>query len=249
MSIEKGIESVRLLSPLILAADFHDLKQARVLSRSLKEYVDIVKVGLELFSARGPSSIKAFKEDGFEVFLDLKICDIPNTVASTLKVLTVYEPLMISLHTMGGKEMMRAASRELDEFCRKEGYRKPLLIGVTVLTSMDLLALKNIGVRDSIQKQVERLSGLSLQCGLDGLVSSPHEILDARRVVGGEMLVITPGVRFSGDSFDDQKRVATPGDAMRLGADFIVVGRPFKDAKEPEVVAKRMLEDAKRISK
>lgn len=239
-------DDIREKSPLIIALDTGDLEQARRIARDVREYVEIVKVGLQLFSAEGPRVVEALREDGFEVFLDIKLSDIPNTVCSACLELCRLEPAMLTVHTMGGQEMMRACRETVDGHCSGNGIRRPLLIGVTVLTSLDLLALKKIGVHDSVDDEVVRLSRLAAQSGLDGLVASPLETLRVRREVGEGMLIVTPGVRLSGAGADDQKRVATPGHAVRSGADFLVVGRALCEAADPAAVARKLLEDARR---
>jgi orotidine-5'-phosphate decarboxylase len=209
--------------------------------------VDVVKVGLQLFSSAGTGAVETLKSDGFEVFMDIKMIDIPNTVASAILALCDLEPFMLTLHTMGGQEMMRAAEASVSEHCRKSTIRRPLLIGVTVLTSIDLLALRKIGISDSVEGQVARLAKLANESGMDGLVTSPLETLKVRREVGREMVLIAPGVRLPGAPPDDQKRVATPGDAIRDGADYIVVGRPLRLASDPKAVAAEMLRSAGRL--
>jgi orotidine-5'-phosphate decarboxylase len=234
------------LSPLILALDTADLARGIEIAVEVREYVDIVKVGLQLFSAEGPGAVRRVREEGFEVFLDLKLNDIPNTVASACLALCELEPLMLSLHTMGGQEMMRLARRAVGQRCRDPGFRRTLLIGVTVLTSLDLLALKKIGVGHPVEEEVVKLAKLARESGLDGLVASALETLSVRRAVGEELTLITPGVRLASMSKDDQMRVATPGEALRAGADFLVVGRPIHNAEEPRKVAEEILKDAGR---
>lgn len=245
----KGMEdrSIKGISPLILALDTGDLMQGVKIARSVRDHVKIVKVGLQLFSARGPSAVKALKEEGFEVFLDIKMMDIPNTVAAACRELCGLEPLMLTIQTMGGQEMMRAASAAVDEHCSGAGVRRPYLIGVTVLTSFDLFALKKTGVRNSVEAQVLMLARLAESSGMDGLVASPLETIHVRRQVGEEMIIITPGIRLPGMEPDDQKRVASPGEAVRAGADFLVVGRPLCQASDPKAVAEEMLADAGRL--
>lgn len=232
--------------PLILALDTSDLDEARKVAGQVSDYVDVVKVGLQLFASAGTTAVESLKGDGFEVFLDIKMMDIPNTVTSAILALCDLQPLMLSVHTMGGQEMMRAAEAALREYCFKSGLRRPMIIGVTVLTSMDLLALRKIGVSDSVEAHVQRLAKLAKESGMDGLVTSPLETLLVRREVGPEMVLIAPGVRLPGSSQDDQKRVATPADAIRAGADFLVVGRPVYRAEDPAAVAAEMLRSAGR---
>jgi orotidine-5'-phosphate decarboxylase len=231
------------LSPLIPALDTPDLVEARRIGVAVRDRVDVVKVGLELFSTAGPEALELLKDDGFEIFLDLKMNDIPNTVASATTALCRYEPLFITVHTMGGQEMMRATVAAVRDHCERSGCRRPLLLGVTVLTSLDLLALKKIGIRDSVEGQVLRLARLAVESGMDGLVTSPLETLSVRRKVGREMVLVTPGVRLAGAGPDDQKRVATPGDAVKDGANFVVVGRQLCLASDPAAVALEILED------
>ncbi|MBN2169043.1 MAG: orotidine-5'-phosphate decarboxylase [Actinobacteria bacterium] len=236
-------ELLKKLSPLILAMDTFSLSEASEVASKVKDHVDIVKIGLQLFSSAGAGSLSTFKEDGFEIFIDIKMCDIPNTVASACKVLCDYEPLMLTFHTMGGVEMMRAASIAVKEHCDGLGLRRPLLIGVTVLTSIDLLALEKIGVDDSVNGQVCRLAALARDSGMDGLVCSPLEITPVRREVGEGMVLVTPGVRLRDSERNDQKRVAAPGEAMKAGADFLVVGRPIYKSEDPGGSAGKILED------
>lgn len=244
-----AIEETEGLSPLILALDTADLDEARRLADTVRPWVDVVKVGLQLYSAVGIKAVEKLAGDGFRVFLDFKMMDIPNTVASACLALCEHEPLMLTLHTMGGQEMMRAADIAVRECCESGHLRRPLLIGVTVLTSMDILALKKIGVGDPVEEQVVRLAKLARDSGMDGLVTSPLETLPVRREVGDGMVLITPGVRLAGGGNDDQKRVATPFEAMRAGADFLVVGRPVYRAEDPGAVASEMLEDARRAAR
>jgi orotidine-5'-phosphate decarboxylase len=234
------------LSPLILALDTSDLEWATEIAREVHEYVDIVKVGLQLFASAGPDAVRRLKREGFEVFLDLKLSDIPNTVVSACLALCELEPLMLTLHAMGGQEMMRFARRAVGERCAKAGFRRTLLIGVSVLTSLDLLALKKIGVNHSVEEEVVRLAKLVTESGLDGIVTSPLETQSVRREVGDEPILVTPGVRLAGMKRDDQSRVAAPGEVVRAGSDFLVVGRPILTAEDPGKVAAKIMKDAGR---
>lgn len=236
------------LSPLIIALDTPDLDAALGMAIAVREHVDIVKVGLELFSVAGPGAVRALRREGFEVFLDVKLMDIPNTVSSACLALCPHEPLLVTLHTMGGQEMMRAAAQAVRERCESSGERTPLLIGVTVLTSLDVLALKKLGVSNAPEAQVLRLARLARESGLDGLVTSPLETLAVRREVGQDMVLVTPGIRPSGAGFDDQKRVATPEEAAEAGADFIVVGRPLTRAADPAAAARAILDGVRRVN-
>lgn len=234
---------VRKKSPLILALDVPDLDQALLVADKVRDHVDIVKIGLQLFSAEGPAAVSALRGEGFEIFLDIKMSDIPNTVASACLAVCRHEPAMLTLHTMGGQEMMRAAASVVESHCASGGIRKPLLIGVTLLTSFDLLALRKIGVHETVEGEVTRLAELAAESGMDGLVASPLETLAVRRKVGEEMIIVTPGVRPAGATLHDQKRVGSPADAIRAGADFIVVGRPLCRAEDPAAVARAIVKE------
>ncbi|MBU4240495.1 MAG: orotidine-5'-phosphate decarboxylase [Actinomycetia bacterium] len=240
-------EDLSVLSPLIMALDTTELGEARRLAGEVREFVDIVKVGLQLFSREGTGAVKALKDDGFEVFLDIKMNDIPNTVATACEGLCEYEPFMLTVHTTGGQEMMRAAGSSVREACARSGLRRPLLIGVTVLTSMDFLALEKIGVNVPVEEQVIRLARLAVDSGMDGLVTSPLETLPVRRAVGDGIVLVTPGVRLAPIGTDDQKRVATPREAIGSGADFLVVGRPLYTAADPGAAAAEIIEEISTI--
>lgn len=239
--MEKEVDRLRKTSPLILALDVADIAEARDLAGGLKDYVDIVKVGMQLFFREGPGAVQALREDGFEVFLDLKISDIPNTVASACRSLCELEPVFLTVYAMGGQEMMRAAATAVAQHCASHSLRRPMLIGVTVLTSLDMLALKKTGVAGSVEDEVRKLSRLVAESELDGLVASPLETAVVRREVGGDMIVITPGIRPVGSEEHDQKRVATPSEAVEAGADFLVAGRPLYLAPDPGAAASKIL--------
>lgn len=242
-------EQMAQLSPVILALDTADLDEARRLAERVRPYVDVVKIGLQLFSTIGVKAVEALKDDGFEVFLDIKLMDIPNTVATACLALCEHGPLMLTVHTMGGQEMMRAAAQAVRDRCEHDGLKKPMLIGVTVLTSIDLLALSKIGISGSIEDQVARLAKLAKASGLDGLVSSPLETRAVRSAVGEDMLLVTPGVRLAGAGADDQKRVSNPTDAMKAGADFLVVGRPIYRSEDPLGAAAQVHKEATRAGR
>jgi orotidine-5'-phosphate decarboxylase len=188
-----------------------------------------VKIGKELFTREGPALVRFLTEQGYDIFLDLKYHDIPNTVARACEAAAALGVWMINVHTSGGSRMMRAAAEALAQV---EG-RRPLLIGVTVLTSMDRADLDEIGLSADPEQQVLRLAKLAQASGLDGVVCSPREAALLRAELGTDFLLITPGVRPSGASRDDQSRVATPVDAVRDGADYLVIGRPITRAPEP----------------
>ncbi len=187
-----------------------------------------MKVGKELFTRAGPGSVEALTARGFEVFLDLKFHDIPNTVASACAAAADLGCWMINVHAGGGRAMLEAAAAAMQ--ARRDA---PLLIAVTVLTSLDAAALRELGVEDTPADQVARLARLSHDCGLDGVVCSPLEVVSLRAALGAGFVLVTPGVRPAGAASDDQVRIATPGAALRAGASYLVVGRPITQADDP----------------
>jgi orotidine-5'-phosphate decarboxylase len=187
-----------------------------------------VKVGKELFTRAGPAVVDNAVNRGFDVFLDLKYHDIPNTVAAACEAAADLGVWMVNVHASGGRAMLTAAADRL-----AARTSRPLLIGVTVLTSLDAADLAEIGVEAAPAVQVDRLSALAEACGLDGVVCSPLEVTQLRRVRSADFRLVTPGVRPAGSATGDQKRVMTPGDAVRAGADYLVVGRPVTAATDP----------------
>ncbi len=217
---------------LILALDVETAGEARSVLRGVGDAVGMVKIGLQLFTRHGPDLVKEIGESGHKVFLDLKLHDIPNTVAKAVESLASLPVSMLTLHASGGSEMMRAA-----ETARVSLAPGLLLLGVTVLTSMDEPALRATGVGQSPPEQVRRLARLAKESGLRGLVCSPMEAAALRRDLGGDMTLVTPGVRPAGGDTHEQKRVATPASAARAGANWIVVGRPILQATDPRAAA------------
>jgi orotidine-5'-phosphate decarboxylase len=216
---------------LIIALDYSDAASALALATRLDPQHCRMKVGKELFTAGGPALVEELTGRGFEIFLDLKFHDIPNTVAQASKAAAKLGVWMFNVHASGGRSMMRAAREAV------EGMRsRPHLIAVTVLTSMDASDLREIGIGVEPQVQVERLAGLAHDCGLDGVVCSAFEATALRTLYGENFLRVTPGIRLDADSADDQKRVMTPALAMKSGASYLVVGRPVTRADDPAAV-------------
>lgn len=218
---------------LIVALDVETLREARQLVRVLAAEVAWFKVGKQLFVQAGPAAVRMVRQTGADVFLDLKFHDIPHTVAQATVEAARLGVGMVNMHAAGGLEMMRFAREETASVCRREGLVRPLLLAVTVLTSMDDGDLRQVGVRDAAESQVMRLVRLARQAGLDGVVASPHEAGRIRRAAGARFRIVTPGVRPSGAARGDQKRVLTPHGAVVAGADYLVVGRPIRDAADP----------------
>jgi orotidine-5'-phosphate decarboxylase len=214
---------------VIVALDFPDAEQAWTFVNRLQPGSCRLKVGKELFTRAGPSLVRRLVQQGFDVFLDLKFHDIPNTVARACDAAAALGVWMVNVHASGGSKMMVAAREALD---KSEG-RRPLLIAVTVLTSMGSADMLELGLDVEPQEQVSRLAVLAKTSGLDGVVCSPREAAELRAQMGPNFRLVTPGVRPQGASMDDQTRVLTPGDAIRNGADYLVIGRPITQAADP----------------
>jgi len=221
-----------------------DTKEKAVsLVEKLREDVGIFKIGSELFTSCGPDVIKEVKSNGCEVFLDLKFHDIPNTVAKSAIAAVRSGALIFNVHALGGADMMKKAAEAVTKESRALKIEKPKIIAVTVLTSMDENNLKKIGIDDNMETQVLRLAKLARESGMDGVVASPSETGLIRKRIGKDFLIVTPGVRPSWAAVNDQKRIATPKEAIENGADFIVVGRPITEAADPVSAAKKVLEE------
>jgi orotidine-5'-phosphate decarboxylase len=225
---------------LFCAIDTVDVVRALQTGRALAGVVDGLKLGLEFFVANGPAGIAKVQELGLPIFLDLKLHDIPNTVAGAMRAVASLGVEITTIHASGGLEMMQAA---LDGAHDGAGSRTspPKIVGVTVLTSLGEDDLSQIGQIGPVADQVAKLADLTVEAGLAGIVSSAREIALLRRRLGAEPLMVVPGLRPSWASAQDQKRVVTPGDAVRLGADILVIGRPITEAADPADAASRIL--------
>ena len=217
------------LSPIIVALDFPNADAALALAAQLDPAQCRVKVGKELFTRCGPAIVEALQAKGFDVFLDLKFHDIPNTTAMAVKAAAELGVWMVNVHCSGGLRMMAACRNELD----KLSGAKPLLIGVTVLTSMERDDLSGIGLDVEPQAQVLRLAGLAQQAGMDGLVCSAQEA-GVLKVAHPQLQRVTPGIRPAGSAEDDQRRILTPSQALQAGSDYLVIGRPISQAANPQ---------------
>jgi orotidine-5'-phosphate decarboxylase len=222
------------------------------LAQSLSSLVGIFKINIHLFTAEGPAAIDKLRQLGPGIFLDLKFHDIPNTVKGAVSAaLGLPGVRLLNVHTLGGLEMMRAAAAVRDN-SKLPKTQRPKLLGVTILTSMDNAALRKVGIAGPVSRRVVSLARLARQAGLDGVVASPHEIRAIRRACGKDFLIVVPGVRpdVAGGSggarerkTDDQARVATPTQAIRDGADYLVIGRPITGAPDPEAAARAILDE------
>jgi len=230
---------------LIVALDVETAAEARRLFEALRDEAGVFKVGSQLFTSAGPDFVRGLTEAGASVFLDLKFHDIPNTVAAAAREAVRLGVRLFDVHASGGVEMMRRAAGAAAEEAARLGVPKPSVIAVTVLTSMDEAALRECGVAAaSVEGQVRRLARLADACGLEGVVASPHEIRPVREEVGRTgFLVVTPGVHPSAAAYADQKRVMSPADAIRSGADFIVVGRAILNSGDPACAARAVVEE------
>ncbi|RMD84041.1 MAG: orotidine-5'-phosphate decarboxylase [Candidatus Dadabacteria bacterium] len=228
---------------LIFALDVGSLREAGAYVRKLRGHVGMFKVGKQLFVKTGPRIIDYVHEHGGEVFLDLKFHDIPQTVARASVEATRLGVAMFNLHASGSFEMMRRAVAEVDRVCRTEHLRRPRMLAVTVLTSLSRNDLRRIGVRAPVEDQVVRLAVLAQEAGMDGVVASPLEIGPIRKACNADFLIVTPGIRRRGDAAGDQLRIAEPAEAIRAGADYVVVGRPIREAADPAAEADAIVEE------
>ena len=228
---------------VIVALDVEEGEKAIELVSELKEKVRYFKIGSRLFTAEGPAIVEKINALGCSVFLDLKFHDIPATVAGSVRAACNHGVRMMTLHAAGGFEMMRAAVREAEIF-EEIGAKRPLLVGVTVLTSMSVEDLETISPGlDKISEVVLRLAAKAKEAGLDGIVSSAWEAERIRMEFGDDFVIVTPGIRPSGYGKDDQKRVATPSLAAKAGSNFLVVGRPIYNASSPALAADAILRE------
>ena len=231
---------------LIFALDVASLKEVDHYVALLADEVGLFKVGKQLFVHAGPEVVRRIHAKGGAVFLDLKFHDIPQTVASASMEAARLGVKMFTLHASGGTEMLRQAHRAVRTVCRAEQLTRPTLLAVTVLTSLGRDDLKQVGVRAGPAAQVVRLARLAQQAGIDGLVASPQEIAAIRRACRDKLTLVIPGVRPQGSTADDQKRILTPHQAMQAGANYLVVGRPIRDAADPRQAARAMVADMAR---
>ena len=230
-----------MCNPIIAALDVPSAEQALKLAAQIAPAVGAFKIGKELFVAAGPDIVKRIRATGASVFLDLKFQDIPNTVAKAVASAVRLDVQMLTIHTSGGGEMMRAAEKSAQDTAKSLGLPAPLVLGVTVLTSMDGNALTEIGCESNLGHQVERLAMLAVKSGLRGLVCSPLEIADLRQILPLEMQLVTPGIRTGAEKADDQKRTLTPREAVQAGANWLVIGRPIYAAENPRAAAEKIL--------
>ncbi len=223
---------------IIVALDFSDKKSALDFVNQVDSSLCALKIGKNMFTRLGPDFVRELIQKNFRVFLDLKFHDIPNTVFDACTAAAELGVWMVNVHVSGGEKMMRAAREAIDAFPLE---KRPLLIGVTVLTSLDDNDLKLLGINDSVENTVLRFAQAAKSCGLDGVVCSAKETHLLREKCGKDFLLVTPGIRLESDNTDDQKRIVTPQDALAAGADYLVMGRSIIQAKDPVMVLRRLL--------
>ena len=207
---------------IIVALDVNTIKEEERLLNILSPHIRIFKVGMELFYSCGPKAIDLIKKRDKDIFLDLKFHDIPNTVKNSAKAVTRFGVFMFNVHAQGGADMMKAALEGAEEESNRLGIDRPRILGVTILTSIE-----------SSEENVLNLASLTKESGIDGVVASPQEAKAIRKELGKDFLIVTPGIRPEGSEKGDQKRTATPREALDAGADYIVIGRPITKAKDP----------------
>lgn len=225
--------------PLIVALDYADTQSALNMASKLDPSACRVKVGKELFTVAGPAILDALHQRGFEIFLDLKFHDIPNTVASAIRVAVQQQVWMVNVHAMGGRRMLEAARDARDSVANAQTR----LIAVTLLTSMEHADLKEIGLLGEPQDWVVRLAQLSANAGLDGIVCSAQEVSALKATLPDDFNYITPGIRPSAAEHDDQRRVMTPVEALKAGSDYLVIGRPITQSPDPAATCQAIIHD------
>jgi len=228
-------------NPIIVALDVPAPESALKLAEQLAPVVGGFKIGSELFTGAGPDIVRRIRERGALVFLDLKFHDIPNTVAKSVAAAVQLDVQMLTVHTSGGMEMLKAAEQSAAETAWKAGRTPPLVLGVTVLTSLDAGALKEIGLDANVEYQVRRLAAVATKAGLRGLVCSPLEIAALRKILPAQVQLVTPGIRTGSEKADDQKRTLSPREAIAAGANWLVIGRPIYTAENPRAAAEQIL--------
>lgn len=228
---------------LIVALDVHKKDDVKKLVETLGDSVSYYKVGMELFYSVGSEVVTYLKQQNKNVFLDLKLCDIPNTVGGGLTSLMNLGADMMNIHASGGFSMMKKAAESVKEAAKTQGINPPKLIAVTVLTSISEDEWQEMGHNNPIAEDVINFAKLAKKAGLDGVVASPKEAAAIKKAVGEDFLIVTPGVRPAGASIDDQSRIATPLGALKNGATHLVVGRPIRAAENPKAAAENIIKE------
>ena len=243
------IMTIRNQDRIVIALDLDSDREALALVEELRDAVGMFKVGHQLFTAYGPNIVRRIVERGARVFLDLKYHDIPNTVASAAAEAVKLGISIFNVHALGGLEMMKAAAGAAGEAADKLGVQRPLVLAVTILTSMDDRTLRrDLKVNRSLRREVTHLAGLAQRAGMGGVVASPQEIKMLRKALHRNFVVLTPGVRPTWAGKDDQKRIMTPAEAVACGADYIVIGRPLLKAADRRAAVEMITSEMEQIS-
>ncbi len=240
---------MQIRNPIVVALDVDTVDQALSLVEQLRGTVGMFKVGKQLFTAAGPDIVRRIIAMGEQVFLDLKFHDIPNTVAKAGIEAARLGVSIFNVHAIGGSKMMRATVGAINETVEREGIARPLILGVTVLTSHTQESLSEVGIERRLEDEVVALAQLCEKSGINGVVASPQEIVPIRKAVDNPgFVILTPGVRPAGAALNDQSRVMTPSEAITAGANFLVVGRPITAADDPVMAARKILEEIEQTS-
>jgi orotidine-5'-phosphate decarboxylase len=233
------------MDQLIVALDVDSVADARALANDLRGIAGGFKIGSRLFTSEGPGLVEELAAHGDRVFLDLKFHDIPNTVAGAVTAATRLGAWMMTVHASGGAAMMRAARTAAQDEAARHARAEPLIVAVTMLTSLDQQALSDIGMAEGMSAQVGRLAALTEASGLDGVVASPQEIDIIRRRCGRQFTIVTPGIRSAADRKGDQSRTTSAGEALAAGASYLVIGRPIIAAPDARAAAERIAEECR----
>lgn len=228
---------------LIFALDVDSFAKAQGLVEQLRDQVGLFKVGKQLFTRCGPRVVEMIRQQGSEVFLDLKYHDIPNTVAKAGVEACRLGVSMFNVHALGGLEMMQQTVKEVDAWCQTNSRPRPIMLAVTILTSSTEATLRGVGIDRPVMEMVPKLARLTKEAGFDGVVASPQEVALIRAACGDDFAIVTPGVRPAFSAMDDQKRVTTPAEAIAAGATHLVIGRPISAAENPAQAAQMILDE------
>ena len=230
-------------SPVIVAIDTQDVEAAKAMAQNIAPEVAMIKLGLEFFMAHGSYGVRDVTNHGkIPFFLDVKIHDIPNTVAGAVHSVAPLQPSLLTVHAQGGIEMMRMAKMTADDTANEWGFEPPKLLAVTMLTHLEQSHLDDLHIKQTVADQVKRLAEMAIQAGVTGCVCSPQEIDILRAEFGKKLTLVTPGIRPEGTSAHDQKRVMTPKEALDRGTDYLVIGRPITMSEDPVAAAKAINE-------
>lgn len=225
---------------VIVALDVNSVEEVRALVSKVGPNIKTFKVGMRLFTKYGPALVRELKENGYDIFLDLKYHDIPNTVETACYEAALLGVDMLTIHACGGKEMCRAAVKGAKEGAAKSGKKAPIILAVTVLTSMNEVALKEVGVNNAVDMQVLNLASMAINEGVGGIVCSPLEVKKLKSEIKNKFVAVIPGIRLPEGNTNDQKRVAGPDAAIKDGADYLVIGRPVYGAPDPVQALKQI---------